>query len=241
MVSFMVKYKNILLAVTILFFVGSLGFLGVGTFMEQFGPNAAIAIVGDKKITLQDFETAYRHAERNMRESGQELDNDAPRRLRQEVLQTLINEESLSQSARKYGIGVSDIEVGYDIRESFAHEGMFDKKVYVWLVRNKMGMNPAQYEELIKKQKMASKFQNMLILSSKATPQEAAFFLADEKPAKGAPAPDADSTALAIMEIKAQSLANSFTQQFNAEEKIELKHRDKVLGTPAQYAEYEEE
>ena len=52
MISFFVKYKNIFLILTVAMFIGSLGFVGAGVFMEEYGPNSAIAKVGETKIEL---------------------------------------------------------------------------------------------------------------------------------------------------------------------------------------------
>jgi hypothetical protein len=235
MISFLIKYKNVFLILTILFFLGSLGFVGAGVFMEEYGPNAAVAYVGKTKIKVKDYENSLRLAERAMREQGTDADEDAVKKLRQEVLQALINEESMAQSAAKYGLGVSDIEIGYTVRNMFSNNGLFNKQAYVWLVRNQFGMNPSTYEAMLRKQKLAAKFQNALILSAKVTMQEAAFFAperAKEQPRakKGAkqqqseePKTTSDAIALILMETKAQSLADSFTRQFNARETVEVK------------------
>ncbi|MDR0734441.1 MAG: SurA N-terminal domain-containing protein [Elusimicrobiota bacterium] len=242
MVSFMIKYKNILLILTVLFFIGSLGFVGANVFMDEYGPNTAIAYVGDAKIKFKHFESAYRAAERRQREAGpsdteeETAADDAAKKLKQEVLQAMITEESLAQSARKYGIGVPDLEIAYDIKNTFSDNGLFNKKAYVWVVRNQLGMNPEQYEAALLKQKMANKFQNALILSAKITPQETEFMLPkteESKPKKGTkrqtlPKPDSEATAIVLTQIKAQSLADSFTRQFNAQERVELKHQDKI-------------
>ena len=221
MVSFMVKYKNILLITTIVFFLGSLGFVGAGVLREEYGPNAPAAMVGGHKIKLKDVESAYRLAERRMRESGQEQDEAAAKKLRQEVLQALVTEEILSQAAKTYGLGVSDMEIAYAIRRSFSPEGgPFNKQAYTWVVRNQFGMNPAQYEETLRKQQLAAKFQNALVLSAKVTAQEAAFLLPPSD------AKSADANMIALMQIKAQSLADAFIQQFNAQNKVEVKQQE---------------
>jgi hypothetical protein len=222
MTSFMIKYKNLFLALTILFFLGSLGLVGAGVFMEEYGPNAPVATVGKGIIKIKDFDRAYKTAEQTLRQSGQEITEDAPFKLRQEVLQALINEESLSQAAQAYGLGVSDMEIGHNIRQSFSENGLFNKDAYIWVVRNNLGLNPADYEALFKKQKMAEKFQSILILAAAAAPQEAQFFMEG--------AAQEEAARLALLELKAQALMNSFTDAFNAGEKIEI--REKLFETP---------
>ena len=226
MYSFMIKYKNIFLIATIGLFVGSLGFVGAGVFVEEYGPNAAIAYVGKAKIKVRDFESSYRLAERNQREQQRGLEQEEEtdeqgnaKKLRQEVLQAMIAQESMVQSAQKYGLGVSDLEIGYDIRKQFSEGGLFNKQAYTYVVRNQFGMTPVQYEEHMRMQKLAQKFQNLLILSAKITPQEAAMMI--PKDMSGQEADDM------LTRIKAQSLADAFTRQFNEQERVEVKHQDR--------------
>ena len=226
MYSFMIKYKNIFLIATIGLFVGSLGFVGAGVFVEEYGPNAAIAQVGKTKIKARDFESAYRLAERNQREQRREQEQEEEtderadaKKLRQEVLQAMITQESMVQSAKKYGLGVSDLEIGYDIRNQFSQDGLFNKQAYTYVVRNHYGMTPVQYEDMMLRQKLAGKFQNLLILSAKVTPQEAAMMIPKDMEAQAA-----DDM---LTRIKAQSLADAFTRQFNEQEKVEVKHQDR--------------
>lgn len=225
MISFLVKYKNIFLFLTIAFFLGSLGFVGAGVFMEEYGPNAAIAKVGSSRVTYKDFETSYKIAETQARENLDENTPEVPATLKQEVLQALINEESLSQTACKYGLGVSDLEVGYAIKSSFSAGDMFNKNSYIWVVRNQFGMNPSQYEAMVKKQKMAAKFQNMLILSAKV-PQQEIDFLYKKDPKAKTTDQENEVMALAALQIKAQSLMNSFTDDFNTKQTVEITAAD---------------
>jgi hypothetical protein len=230
--SFFIKYKNLFVIITVLIFLGSLGFVGAGVFMEEYGPNAALAVVGDSKIKVKDFEARYKIAESNLRASDQEYDENAQAKLKQEVIQSIISEESMAQSALKYGIGVSDMEIAYSIKNSFASEGgLFNKKAYVWMVRNRLGMNPSDYENMLKKQTLAAKFQNMLILGAQVSPQEAAFFMPapaqtdkNKKGKNAEPQPDASAVNMAVLQLKAQSLADEFAKQFNARERVEIKN-----------------
>jgi hypothetical protein len=231
--SFFIKYKNIFVIFTVLIFVGSLGFVGAGVFMEEYGPNSALAIVGKNKIKVKDFEARYEIVKNNLRESDQEYDEAAQTKLKQQVIQTMISEESMAQSALKYGVGVCDKEIAYSIRTSFSLDGLFNKEAYVWTVRNRLGMNPSDYEAMLKKQILAAKFQNMLILGAKVSPQEAAFFAdaqrgtdkdkSKESDKNETPQTDADAVNIAVLQLKAQSLADEFAKQFNSRERVELK------------------
>jgi hypothetical protein len=230
MTSFFIKYKNFFVILTVVIFIGSLGFVGAGVFMEEYGPNAVIAKVGDVKIKYKDYMNAVGLVEKQARSSNQEITQDTAKKIRQEVLQGLINQESLSKAADKFGIGVADSEIGYEIKNSgmFGQGGAFNKKAYVWAVRNNFGMNPEQYEQTLKKEKLAQKFQNLIILSAKVTPQELEMLRGAQNQATAAAAAKPedknaqDTFALAATQLKAQTLMNKFTEQFTAENRVEV-------------------
>ncbi len=231
MVSFMIKYKRVFLILTVVFFLASLGFIGAGVFIEEYGPNAAIASVGGVKIKYKDYNTALQLVETEARKS-EDYNEEASKQIQQEVLQQMINEASLTQSALGLGLGVSDIEVAYSIQNTpaFTNGGSFNKRDYIWTVQNRFNMTPYEYESALKKQKLADKFQNLLILSAKITPQEEEMLYArrssvtdkaikssgaDEKTAKTA-------FALAAVKLKAQSLMNDFIKRFNETKQIQI-------------------
>ena len=226
MFDFFDKYKNPILIITVLFFVGSLGFVGAGVFMEEYGPNAAIAKVGKQKIKYRDFSRYFDLALKNA-QSEQDFDETAEKQLRQEVLQSMITEITLAQAAQQAGLGVSDIEIGYTIKSNFNEGNTFRKEDYVWIVRNTYGLNPADYEEQLKQQKLSSKYKNMLILAAKVTPQEEQILKAEtdkvlsaDKKAKQDDKNTQAALTLAAIQLKAQDLLKSYSDKFNAENKV---------------------
>lgn len=238
MISILNKYKNPILIITILFFVGSLGFVGAGVFMEEYGPNAAIAKVDGEAIKYKDFlrNVDLLSREKSNEEDLSETDETA---LKQEVLQSMISQLSLAQAAEKAGIGVSDAEIGYSIQTSPSFNGGmgFNKDTYVWVVRNTLGLNPAEYEAQLKKEKLASKFQNVLILAAKVTPQEEQLLKAEtdkelaktKKKAKNSKEDEKkvqDALTLAAIQVKAQDLVKSYSDEVNAANKIQVFNRD---------------
>ncbi len=230
MISFLIKYKRLFLLITVGFFLGSLGFVGAGVFMEEYGPNAAIAKIGDVKIKYKDYSTAVNNIERELRKSAEkEYTDEMAKEVRKEILQNMVNEASLALAAKKFGLGVSDLEVAYVIKNSpiFNNNGMFNKKAYVWVVRNQFGMNPGQYEQSLKDQKAAAKFQNMIILSAKVTPKEVEFLSKADKNTAADYKKDKEKFTLAAVQLKAQALMDKFTQQFNSIEDIEV-YNDKA-------------
>lgn len=238
MISILNKYKNPILIITILFFVGSLGFVGAGVFMEEYGPNAAIAKVDGESIKYKDF---LRNVDLLSQEARnqEDFDENAEKDLRQQVLQSMISQLSLAQAAQQFGIGVSDLEIGYAIKSApvFNVGGGFNKDAYIWVVRNQFHMNPAEYEAQLKREKLASKFQNALILAAKVTPQEEKILkeesdkaLAKEKKGKKTSKKDEESAnaalSLAAIQLKAQDLLAAYSDKINADNKIRIFKKD---------------
>ena len=238
MISILNKYKNPILIITILFFVGSLGFVGAGVFMEEYGPNAAVAKVDGEPIKYKDF---LRNVELVSQEARNQEDytEDTEKAIRQQVLQAMITQETMAQAAEKFGLGVSDLEIGYEIKNSpaFNDGNGFNKNAYIWVVRNQFHLNPSEYEAQLKKEKLASKFQNTLILSAKVTPQEEKLlkeetdkvFASDKEAAKKLSS-DADTAQaalqLAAIQVKAQDLLKAYSDKINGENKIKLFYKD---------------
>ena len=174
MISFLIKYRKPVLILTVLFFLGSLGFVGVGVVMEEYGPNAPIVKVDGTNIAYKSFLTALKLKEREVREQGKDISEEEQNTMKQEILQQLISNEALNQVATKANLGVSDSEIGYIITNSpsFNNGEGFNKEAYIWTVRNVLGMNPSEYENDLKKQLKAEKYKNVLLLASLMTPQE---------------------------------------------------------------------
>lgn len=216
MISFFVKFKNIILVAIIACFLGSLGYVGVGAMNEAYGPNAPIAKVGKENIKYSDYDRALKNAYQTIEaQETQEADDLIREQLKQEVLQSLISQSALKQAALEMGLGVSDMEIAYNIKNNplFNTTGSFNKDNYLWLIRNRLGMNPEEFEQEIKNGKLAENFQKVLIYTAKVSPQEEEFI--QKTIFKGQEAQKAQ-----FMLLKAQTLANNFSHDFNQSHQI---------------------
>ena len=211
MISFFVKFKNIILVAIIACFLGSLGYVGVGALNEEYGPNAPIAKVGKENIKYKDYERVLRNTYQSLEaQDSEEADNLLREKLKQEVLQSLISKSALKQEAQALGLGVSNMEVAYFIKNSplFNTTGSFNKDTYLWIIRNRLGMNAKEFEDDIKNSKLAEAFQETLIFTAKTSPQEEEFLNTVVFKDKGLGQEQ-------IMTLKTQALANNFIQDFN--------------------------
>lgn len=174
MISFLIKYKKIILIITLAFFLGSIVYLGLDAYHRGSFSTVA-AKVGSKEISFRTLDRLVQNRAQAMRDQGIDLDDDTLSYLRALALQSLISEEIAAQAAKKAGLGVSDYEVAYNIKSlglGGDPSGAFDKNVYAANVRRVIGLSPAEFEEQLRQGVLASRFRTMLYSLYKLTPAE---------------------------------------------------------------------
>ena len=217
MISFFTKFKNIILIAIIVCFLGSLGYVGVGAMNEAYGPNAPVAKVGKQNIKYMDYERALKSAYQAIEaQETEEAENLIREQLKQAILQNLISQEALRQAALQLGLGVSNMEIAYYIKNNplFNTTGSFNKDNYLWLIRNRLGMNAEEFEQEIKNEKLGENFQKVLVFAAVATPQEEAFVQKNILKNKE----EYQNGQVRVQ--KAQALSNSFFQDFYQKNRV---------------------
>ena len=220
MISFFIKYRNPILITTVVIFLASIGILGAGVMADQYGTNAVLAKVGNVKVKYKTFATVYDIARRQFVNEGKELTEEQDKRLKQEIVQSLIMQEALNQAAENMGLGTSKTEIAYMIKNNpaFAPNGEFNKNAYIYVVRNQYHVNPAEFEKNLMKQISAQKFQNILALSALPTSFEKAILTKD------AALKDEDKQALEgyLVRLKAGSFFSAFNDALNTKYKTTM-------------------
>jgi len=153
----------------VLFFVVILSFIfwGVGTVDKT--DVDILAEVGKYKITSEDYWRTYDSIYRFYREIYKDkFDEEMEKQLnlKENVLNSMINERVLLIAAKEAGISVSDTELQDSIaREpAFMRNGAFDKEVYV----NRLRLNrttPEIYEIAKRRELTADKMRRLIELS----------------------------------------------------------------------------
>lgn len=176
MISFLIKYKKAILIITLGFFIGSIAYIGLDSYQRGSFKDTA-AIVGDAKITFRNLFKAAEAQARVHRNNGVEIDENMMKGLNQEVLNGLISEEILNQAAQEFGLAVADYEIALDIHSSaqFNQDGQFNKTAYEYAVKHQLGVTPAQFEEQVRRSKLADRFRMALYSIYKLTPEEVRF------------------------------------------------------------------
>ncbi|CDI03974.1 putative PpiC-type peptidyl-prolyl cis-trans isomerase [Candidatus Competibacter denitrificans Run_A_D11] len=123
---------------------------GINYYFEGGGPMDA-AVVGNGKITVQEFQRAYQQQRQRMQAMlGNNMDPsllEGPR-LKQDVLRQLVDERILDEIARDQGFRIGDQQLHDAILglPVFQQSGGFDKALYERLLRNQ-GFTATAFEE----------------------------------------------------------------------------------------------
>jgi peptidyl-prolyl cis-trans isomerase D len=132
------------------------------------------ATVGGDKISLQDFQRAYQQQRQRLQAMlGDQADLaglDGPR-LKQQVLQQLIDERVLNRFAHDQGLRVGDRQLHDAIVALPVFQGRFDKDLYERLLRNQ-GYTPALFEEGLRQSLATGQLRDGVVGSALLTPVE---------------------------------------------------------------------
>lgn len=162
------KYFYVLFFIVILTFV----FWGVGT-VDYNNEQEIIAEVGKFKITSEDYWRTYDSAYRFYREIYKDkLDEEFEKtmNLKENVLDSMINEQVLLIASKKAGISVSDEELSEAIMNepAFMKDGTFNKDVYLNRLRL-MRITPEAYENSKRQELIITKMRRLIELTADVT------------------------------------------------------------------------
>lgn len=148
---------------------------GINYYFEGGGPMDA-AVVGDSKISLQEFQRAYQQQRQRLQAMlGSNVDPallEGPR-LKQDVLRQLVDERVLNQSAHDQGFRVGDQQLHDAVLALpiFQQNGGFDRELYERLLRNQ-GYSAAAFEESMRQSLATEQLRTGVIASALVTPSE---------------------------------------------------------------------
>ncbi|MCS7215356.1 MAG: SurA N-terminal domain-containing protein [Thermodesulfovibrio sp.] len=154
------KYFYFLFFLVIITFV----FWGVGTVDKQH--TEIVAEVEDQKITAERFWRKYEEARRFYREITGQKSEEIENRLKEKILEDLINEEILLYLAKKYQIEATNKEIQDAIINDprFKRNGVFQKEIYFQILKLNR-ITPAQYESSLKRDITIGKTLQIIMLA----------------------------------------------------------------------------
>ena len=167
------KYLVITIWISTIAFVGA-GFVGWGAYSYNRNRAGAVAVVGDRKITIKEMNNAYSNLYNYYQEQLKgELTQEKAKELGLEkiALAQLINEALLLNYADELGLITLNSEVEDVLKntKAFQKDGVFDKNQYYRVLKN-IRTRAKDYEESLKKEITLKKLNNILNLSQ--TPLE---------------------------------------------------------------------
>ncbi|MBR2082321.1 MAG: SurA N-terminal domain-containing protein [Elusimicrobiaceae bacterium] len=222
MISFLIRHKKSILIITLAFFLGSIVYIGLDAYSRS-NYSLTAATVGGQKISYRDLYRLSDQQANRLRSQGVDVNEDMLKFLQQQVLSSMVSEEVLNQAAQKAGLWVADYEVAYDIKTSpwFSQDGKFDKAAYEYALKSSVGVTPAQFEEQLRRDKLANRFRQTLYSFYKLTPEEVKYsYQVQHGNLKDFEANKQDFK-LALMDTKMETAQKAFLDDFN--NRVEIK------------------
>jgi len=170
MITWMQRHKKYLVVtiwISVIAFVGA-GFVGWGAYDFNSDRASAVAKVGDRKITVQEYQLAYANYYNfynNMLGGGLTQEKADKMGLEKMVLENIINETLILSYADEIGLRATDEEVKQTLASdaAFQKDGVFDKETYYRVIKQSQ-IKAKDYETGLKKQILLTKIQKVLNL-----------------------------------------------------------------------------
>ncbi len=148
---------------------------GIGEYFSG-DTKTYVAKVNGIAITPNDFQNAYERQRARLQEMlGGKIDPALidGKRFKQEVLNSLIEEEVLAQAAIDAGFRVSDVQLKTEIEqvENFQANGKFDPELYNQFLRSQ-GDKPGIFEDRLRRSILVNQLRNSVIGTTIVTPRE---------------------------------------------------------------------
>jgi len=177
------KYFYVLFFIVILSFI----FWGVGT-VDKGDQSGIVAEVEKYRITGDEYERAYYNTHRFYRDLYKEkFDEEMQKKLklRENVLNSLIDNRVLLIAAKEQGLTVGDTELNEAIKneQAFMKNGVFDSDIYQNTLRLQR-LTPEAYESAKRQELLVKKMRRMIELAASIPEDELGRITADEQTMK---------------------------------------------------------
>jgi peptidyl-prolyl cis-trans isomerase D len=174
MMDWLRKYKTAILIVVVGGFIIST-FVGFGLYLRQGGGfTDSVADVNGEQIPYRQYLSLYNQVVSNRREHNEQLTPEVLGQIRQEVVQSLIQQTVFYQEAQRYGIQVSDEDLAQSLASipAFRKDGRFDPQTYVQTLHFSLHTTPEDFEDAQKKQIAISRLRFLVLQGIKISDAE---------------------------------------------------------------------
>jgi len=160
----------VLSAVSIMIII-SFVFWGIGP--KDKPQEDVVAQVNDDKIYLQEFWRAYENEYKRMTEKGAKKEDIEKLKLKDRVLDSLVNRAVLLIAAEKSGISVSENELQDTIKhlDYFQDNGVFNREIYMRKL-SFSHMTPQSFENMLREDLITNKMTRLIGETTELSPEE---------------------------------------------------------------------
>ena len=222
------KHQRKILGMVIAGFVVST-FVGFGLYLRSGASHFDTAAeINNEKISYQHFTTLYNQVVGRKRDNKEELSADALKHLKQEVIQSLIQEAVFYQEAERYGFRVSDQELAQNLASipAFQKDGKFSVGAYVNMLQTVLRTSPQEFEETQRRQIVINHLRNFVMRGIKITDRELelemALRQARQDPKKKNPPLDKEEIRKTMAQEKGAQILNRWYQQLGTNVKLKV-------------------
>jgi peptidyl-prolyl cis-trans isomerase D len=179
MMTWMRRISPYLLAAVLIAFIVSLAYFGTQRGSNGGGGGAAVVTVDGDTVSAVTFDRAYRAAVEQTRQmAGDRWTEELPKvlRLREQVVERLIDERLVAKGAAREGIQVSDQELAEQIMRigAFQEGGRFSHERYVRLLAMAQPpMSPGDFESEFRAELVRQRLQALIVEGAKVSEAEA--------------------------------------------------------------------
>ncbi|GEM_PF-2393252 len=162
--------KGIMIAIAVSFFggFGLLGYCGLRQKDRDIEANTVATINDDIRITRQELTQAVRRAISRKNEPRTEAEEQ---KLREEILETLINRELIIQEAARLGVEVTEGEITQQIVRTFQKDGVFRPEFFrSFLVAN--NLSESAFKEDVRQRLIISKLSGTVAAGAIVTDED---------------------------------------------------------------------
>ncbi len=169
------KYLVITIWISVIAFVGA-GFVGWGAYDFNSDRASAVAKVGDRKITVQEYQIAYANYYsfyNNMLGGGLTQEKADEMGLEKIVMQSIINDTLILAYADEIALRTTDDEIKTILTndKAFQKDGVFDKDTYYNTLKQSR-MKAKDYEKGLERQILITKVRKVLKLKPTKSEKE---------------------------------------------------------------------
>ncbi len=219
------KYLVVTIWISTIAFVGA-GFVGWGAYSLGSDKASAIAKVGNRNISVRQFQTAYSntYGYYNNLLNGQLTKEKAEQMgLEKNVIQNLINETLLLNYADELGLHVRDEDIKEKLAndKTFQKDGVFNLKQYKMVLKN-IGLSGNEYDKILRREILLSKLMNILKLQPNKDLENllsSALFMKDKLSIKIL---HADKTKIDLNDEKLQKFWEPMKDRFKTQKTYEI-------------------